>query len=522
MKIKYINHIFIFFLFIYFIVVSILSLNTGISHDEPHHFNVWLTNKKIYSNLLLGTNYEIVFRDFGENFYGIGFQIFSIPFALLSEFILSNLNYLSANELIIKHPAIVFLFSISGFYFKQIIKLITNDEIFSFISAVFYLMYPYLLGHSLFNTLDIPFMSVWLICTFFIMKISYLFFENFQINYKDVVLLGLLTGFLLSIRISGILIILEYIIFFLVTYNVTKYSISLFLKKNYKNIILFFVISLITFYLFHPNYWDNPLKIIDAIKFMGNHIQTVCTITLGDCMKAQSLPSSYIPIWFFFKLPIIILVGIFMFPLIEKKIFSNKLNVILLGSLSLSIFSILFLLILLNVNLYDEIRHLLFLIPIIFIISFSFLYSISKRLFQSIIAIFIFFFIFQNIKIFPYNYLWLNNFSSFTNINSSFEKDYWGLSTRRISNYFNENSLGNECIISNRNKSIEEFVENKNACFLNFRKLHQNNKRPFYVVLVERALRKGLPNNCKNIHNEIININFSKQDIIVAKIFKCT
>ena len=170
-------------------------------------------------------------------------------------------------------------------------------------------------------------------------------------------------------------------------------------------------------------------------------------------MKAQSLPSSYIPIWLFFKLPIIILVGIFMFPLIEKKIFSNKLNVILLGSLSLSIFSILFLLILLNVNLYDEIRHLLFLIPIIFIISFSFLYSISKKLFQSIIAIFIFFFIFQNIKIFPYNYLWLNNFSSFTNINSSFEKDYWGLSTRRISNFFNENSLGNECIISNRNKS---------------------------------------------------------------------
>ena len=142
-------------------------------------------------------------------------------------------------------------------------------------------MYPYLLGHSLFNTLDIPFMSVWLICTFFIMKISYLFFENFQINYKDIVLLGLLTGFLLSIRISGILIILEYIIFFLVTYNVTKYSISLFLKKNYKNIILFFVISLITFYLFHPNYWDNPLKIIDAIKFMGNHIQTYALLLLA-------------------------------------------------------------------------------------------------------------------------------------------------------------------------------------------------------------------------------------------------
>ena len=66
---------------------------------------------------------------------------------------------------------------------------------------------------------------------------------------------------------------------------------------------------------------------------MGQHIQTVCTLTLGMCMKAQNLPSSYIPIWLFFKLPVLILFGLLIFPIIEKKIFSNKKNIIILGSL---------------------------------------------------------------------------------------------------------------------------------------------------------------------------------------------
>ena len=77
------------------------------------------------------------------------------------------------------------------------------------------------------------------------------------------------------------------------------------------------------------------------------------------------------------------------------------------------------------------------------------------------------------------------------------------------------------CIISNRNNGIEAFTKDSNICFLPFNNLHANNKRPFYVVLMERSTNKGLPNNCNNIHNEKININLSKENLIMAKIFKC-
>ena len=66
---------------------------------------------------------------------------------------------------------------------------------------------------------------------------------------------------------------------------------------------------------------------------------------------------------------------------------------------------------------------------------------------------------------FPYNYLWLNNFSTMTKVNNKFELDYWGVSTRKIAYYFNSLEDVQGCIISNRNEGIKAFL-NKKICFL--------------------------------------------------------
>ena len=102
-------------------------------------------------------------------------------------------------------------------------------------------------------------------------------------------------------------------------------------------------------------------------------------------MKAQNLPASYLPIWFFFKTPIIILCGLILYFKIENKISKKPLEQIIIVSLILSISAILVLLILFNVNLYDEIRQVMFLMPLIFIVSLSLLHFFSKKI--SIISI---------------------------------------------------------------------------------------------------------------------------------------
>ena len=72
-----------------------------------------------------------------------------------------------------------------------------------------------------------------------------------------------------------------------------------FIKNFYSKISLFIFLLLSIFLFLHPNYWLDPFKIYQSILYMSNHIQTVCTITFGECMKAQNLPSTYIPIYFF-------------------------------------------------------------------------------------------------------------------------------------------------------------------------------------------------------------------------------
>jgi hypothetical protein len=514
---------FYLFLFLYFVLGIYLSLNVGITHDESHSYWVWELNKHKLLNVFLDGNFDVTSLDTYHGYYGVGFYFFSTIFELPINIILENFEVLdSSKKLLSKHPSVFIFFFISGLYFNKIIYLITRNKQYSYLSTIFYFSYPYLLGHSFFNVKDMPFMSIWLICTYYLIDILKNYLNKKKIKETKIILLSFLTAYLFSIRISGILIFIEYFIFLFIFLSTFKVDLKIFIKFFYKKIILFLLFFLLLLYLFHPSYWNNPLKFFYAMEFMSKHIQSVCTTTLGECMRAQNLPSSYIPIWLFFKLPVLIIFGLFLFPIYEKKIFSYKNNLFLIGSLLSSVLAIIFFLILFNVNLYDELRQILFIIPLILIISLSTIYFYSKKASYMLLIFFSLYFSFQNIKIFPYNYIWLNNFTYFTKINGVFELDYWGVSTKKISNFLNKENLERKnCIISNRNEGIKAFTIDKHRCFKSFKDLHKNNERPFYVALLERSLNKGVPNRCENIHNEKIAINFSKEELILAKIYVC-
>ena len=99
-----------------------------------------------------------------------------------------------------------FIFFISGICFYQIIKKIIKDKHISYFSTSIYLLYPYLLGHSLFNPKDIPFMSIWLLCTYLSFNIFEKLLKNKSLTYLQISLIAICTAFLLSIRVTGVLI----------------------------------------------------------------------------------------------------------------------------------------------------------------------------------------------------------------------------------------------------------------------------------------------------------------------------
>ncbi len=514
------NYYYIFVFFFIFIGAH-FSINTGITHDELHDFNVSVANKNFALNFFFDKNLDTNYLAGTNKFYGSGFHYISSILELFTVYI-PQLNELSSlgKKLISKHISVFILFLISGLFLRKIISLITKNKFHANLSSIFYLLYPYLLGHSFFNVKDIPFLTFWLICTYFLIRIikNYSIYEI--ITKKHIIFLGLFSGYLLSIRISGVLIFIQYLIFILVLINIKKLNFLNFLKKHFKDILIVFFITISFYILLHPSYWENPFLIFDAILYMSQHLQTACTITLGECMKAQNLPASYLPIWFFFKTPIIILCGLILYFKIENKISKKPLEQIIIVSLILSISAILVLLILFNVNLYDEIRQVMFLMPLIFIVSLSLLHFFSKKISIVSILFFIIYFIVQNISIYPYNYIWVNNFSHITKVQNVFELDYWGASTKNISNFLKSNIKNNACMITNRNDAIDTLIPG-DKCLIDFNNLHDKNKRPFYVALMERGVNKGTPTNCDLIFKEEKNINFSKEKVVLAKVFKC-
>ena len=512
---------FFYFIIIYLFIGLFASFNTGISHDEMHEQNNWEYNKKIVLNFLKNDNFEIEYLD---KYYGIGFHYLSQPFQYIIElFNKDNLDISSYGiTLLSKHPIIFIFYIISSYFFFKFLIITTNNKNFSYLGTIFYLLYPYLLGHAFFNAKDIPFLTVWLICSYSSCNLLNNYLVRKKILIKKILLLSFLTAFLISIRISGILIFLQYLASLAILLSIINFNSKKITYLTKKLITFIFLTSLFIITLY-PIAWTNPYEIVNSITFMSNHHNDVCTLTLGKCIKSKNIDSSYLPTWFLFKLPIIVLLGLILLPFTEKKILSNNKTKIFFGTLLLSPLLILSFLILKKVPLYDELRQVLFLIPIVLLLGLISLFFFFKKNTKIILSVFIVFFLLENIKIYPYQYSWFNLPSRIVDLNKNFELDYWGVSNKNISKKLiniKENQFN--CLVLSPIDTIKPFLKNSNYnCYLPWGAINSKLERPFYAIQTGRNLKSSIGFKCKIVHQEKIKIFFYKKDLIAGNLIQC-
>ena len=523
--------LFTFFLFFYLLAGSINSINTGISFDENYeelNWNFHVSVAKKFTNTIIHKekfNKE-KFNKEVQRFvgYGIGSQLVSQPIQfLIKDLIKKNKNIDDFGaKLLAKHFVIFLFFFISGIFFYLILKKIINNENFAIIGTIIYLTYPYLFGQAMFSPKDIPFMSVWLICTY----ISFNVFESLvnenKIKFTYLLFFSIITAFLFSVRFAGILILIQYTILFLLFINLYKIKFIIFAKNFYLK-FLFFLFFLIFFtFIFNPIFLLDYSLIAKTIEINASHFNNVGTNTFGKIMYAQNLPSTYLPLWFAVKIPILVLAGVFVLPIVEKKIFDNKKKSIFFGNILLTVITIPFVLIFKKVHLYDEIRQVMFLIPLLFIVGLISFYFLSKLLFYILAVFTICFFIIENVKTNPYQYVWFNLPSRYIDLTTKFELEYQGLIGREISKHLSKLDNQNICILANPIHSIKPFLNNtKYSCFDIWQKIDTNYKRPFLAVQHVRNLKKSLPYNCKSIYETKFRLLFHKKNFVTGKLLKC-
>ena len=526
MKIKS-KYIFNIFLSFYLIFGIYLSVKTGLTTDELPNQYIWKSNLEAIKDFFgyNDTGYANLYKLEGL-YKGVGFYYFSHVYLLIADLFIKLEEFPDEiSKALLNHGLIFLTFFLSGIFSKKILNLLIKEKFYSNIFLIFYLSYPYLIGHGFFNTTDTPFLFAWILATYLSIKIFLKIHINENIPFISIFLVSFATSFLFSIRISGVLILLQYFIFLIFISNSINDPLYKTIKKYFFKIILFILLTLIFTFLFYPLFWENPLLILDSINYLRNIPYGVCTLTLGSCMDALNLPSSYIFIWLFFKLPFLSFVGLILFPFIEKRIFSSSVNQILLGSILTTIASIIFLLILFEANLYDELRHILYLIPLILIASFSIVYFFSKRLVLFLSVISIMFFTLQNINMYPYQYTWFNLFGNIIDINKNFEIDYWGVSGRNIAKKINNNGellyYKDKCIYVAPKHIIEPFISADYNCVKSFFSIYPKSTEKYILVKYTRNIRRENPDNCRLIFEESYNLNLLKNKLKMGEVYIC-
>ena len=278
---------------------------------------------------------------------------------------------------------------------------------------------PRIFAESFYNSKDIILMSYMIISHYYGFKLI----QKEKTSY--LLLFSFFTALSAGLRIIG----LANLFFYVLVLIYKKKKLNLYF--NAKLLISTFLIL----YFIWPFLWEKPIEnFLFAIKFFsevpwqGNKV-----FYLGNFFNSDNLPWHYTIVWMLVTIPLVYII-IFIFGVIKlfkkNNIFQFNIYYCYLVYLILP----LALVILLKPIQIDGWRHFYFLYPVLIIMVlniFNLIKNETKIFLKYVLIINIIYISIWNLYNHPHQYLYFNNLFSFKSI-KYFEKDYWGLSNKKL------------------------------------------------------------------------------------------
>tara|TARA_B110000971_G_scaffold194699_1_gene208594 strand:- start:313 stop:1938 length:1626 start_codon:yes stop_codon:yes gene_type:complete len=445
----------LFFFFFLFLVGLFVFDDYGIGIDEDNsRINGFVSLKYIFEILNLNFIDEISgiklpsISGYDEQGNGV---IFDLPLAFIEFFF--NINDFR-DAFLIRHLASFLVFYISLIYFYKLILDIHNSKLLGILGVLMLFATPRIFAQSFFNPKDVCFMALCIINLYYGFK-----FLNTQ-NVKSSILFSLTSGLAIGSRILGILI--PILIIFISFLDLLR-SKDKGIKKIFP-LISFMVLLPLFAILFWPFLWSDPLNnFFSAFQNLSNHYRPISNLFMGTYISSLYVPWYYTLTWIVVTTPLLYLLFFLLgFFSIVKRLFKRLLKINEKNSYDdlwrgnkekkdliflLIIIIPLFAVIILHSSLYSGWRHFYFIYPSIILISIQGIYTTSlnltkyKKLFFSIIFIFILPVIFWMIKNHPYQYVYFNSLIG-SKFDKYFDMDYWGVSNYNALNYLLKKNKG--------------------------------------------------------------------------------
>ncbi|MEO5776302.1 MAG: glycosyltransferase family 39 protein [Flavobacterium sp.] len=419
-----------FFLFLIMLLIGLLTFDSyGISWDE----SVSRTNGVISATYAFSDDNRLL--TWKDRDYGVAFEI---PLVVLEK----TFNLTDSRSIyLMRHLVTHLFFLLSCFYLFLLIDYLYKNKLLATVGFFLLILNPAIYAHSFFNTKDIPFLSMFIICFYYFVKA---FDKKTLLSF---IKLGLCAGLLINIRIMGILIVLAALLILIL--DIFKAQEK---QKQLKLLIVFVITTFLTLYISWPFLWNNPLNnFAYAFENMSNFRWESSVLFNGELIKATDLSWNYIPTWFTITTPIVYLVlGTFGFLLLLFHFFKTpsaflensiqRTNLIFLGFFVAPLVAV----ILFHSVLYDGWRQMYFIYPsfiLLAIYGLSHLFRKNNKTFIVSLGFLIITFMFTSIYMirnFPLQGVYFNEAFSFSSpeyLRKNYEMDYWGVSYKQSLEY---------------------------------------------------------------------------------------
>jgi hypothetical protein len=342
-----------------------------------------------------------------------------------------------------------FLVAFFGAYgtFK-LTNLIVQNYWVSLWAALMLLTLPSYFGHSFINGKDIPFAAGYIWCLYFLSK------ALMDVNHSKSSVwlsLGICIGLIIGIRVGGFIIVCYLVVFSLMLFFSKQFYVSSYESKNYyyKIICYKYLLCFLSAYVVAIIFW--PAALLEPISFPIKAFMKMVDFTdypnyvlfRGKQYYASELPWYYLAFYLVAKItpPLLVLIfsGFFTilsyYSLNPSKKSSWPTIVVLFGALFPIIYTTFS-----RPNIYDGIRHFLFVLPPLCVISAigaeKLIRVIDTKRNYYIVALLSLSLLYQIHALFryhPYQYIYYSPIVGGVNASKDmYELDYWGISLARL------------------------------------------------------------------------------------------
>ena len=271
-----------------FVVAGIWILDDyGVGVDTRHQRDTAIRNL----DYVLGRR-DFVYPDgVHDNFYGVSFEL---PLVLLERALgLEDTRDLHLMRNIVTH----LFFLVSGFFCYLLAYRLFGNRLLAVLAMLLFLLHPRLYAHSFFNTKDIPFLSMFMICLY----LTHRAFGNG--NIWRFLVLGIAVGVLINLRIMGVTLFVTVagmqVLDVLQAPNVDD-------RRRMLGSILVFVLSCgATLYAVSPALWGDPASsFVKWFITLSQHPSDILNLFRGDLIISVDVnPPEYVPVWMSITMP---------------------------------------------------------------------------------------------------------------------------------------------------------------------------------------------------------------------------